>query len=281
MEFILFILLVVACYNLHALKTQLKQAHDHTHKLQTQVDDALSTQEELNHRLDTVRSLLSHQLRMPLSIIKGYGELLRDDMVTDPQLQHSYLEKIVDHSNQLSLLISRNYHAFYDCQAPAPCVSPTPLFPIVEQVAGDLRTTAQTHGVQIQVLPIPSPIIALADPSLLRTVLLNLFENSLKYMGRQGLILVRLDTQDDMVSITVQDDGLGLSAAETAQIFHVDFRGSNAAQRSGQGQGLHMIHQIILAHGGEITAKSDWGQGMRIRFTLPLSTLIEQEVVPA
>lgn len=275
------LLLGILCWRNLTLKKQLHQAQDacaQAQDTQTQLDAALASQEDLENRLDTVRSLLSHQLRMPLSIIKGYAEILRDDMVTDPQLQRNYLEKIVDHSNQLSLLISQNYHTFNDYQVSTPCASPTSILPIIHQVAEDLRTTAQTHGVQIQVLPHQTPIVATADPSLLRTVLFNLFENSLKYMGRQGLILVRIDTQDDMVAITVQDDGLGLPAVETEQIFNVDFRGSNATQRAGQGQGLHMVHQIILAHGGQITAKSDLGQGMRIHFTLPLVTQTEKEM---
>ncbi len=275
MELILFILLAIACCQLYALKNRLKQAQQHqeaqAQEMQAQMDAASRAQEALETQLSSVRALLSHQLRMPLSIIKGYAELLRDDMVSDPTLQHSYLEKIAQHSGQLSLLIAQNHRNFDGYQLPVPCLSPFPLLPLVHQVAEDLRTTAQTHGVTIQVLCPQPALSATADPNLIRTVLFNLFENSLKYMGRQGLILVRIEAQDTMISVTVQDDGLGLPAKETDQIFNVDFRGSNATQRSGQGQGLHMVHQIIEAHGGEIVAKSDLGQGMRIRFTLPLA----------
>ena len=107
-----------------------------------------------------------------------------------------------------------------------------------------------------------------ADTYLLNRVLFNLLENALKYMGRPGVITIRILRQGDSASLLVQDDGLGLPAKETAHIFEPNYQGSNHV--GGQGYGLYLVRRAIEGHGGTVSAQSAPGRGLGISMTLPL-----------
>ena len=107
-----------------------------------------------------------------------------------------------------------------------------------------------------------------ADAYLLNRVLFNLLENALKYMGRPGVITIRIRRQGDSVSLLVQDDGMGLPSEETAHIFEPNYQGSNHV--GGQGYGLYLVRRAIEGHGGTVSAQSAPGRGLGISMTLPL-----------
>lgn len=218
--------------------------------------------------MDTFRSGLAHSLRMPVAIIQGYAELLTSGVVSDTNVAMEYLQKIGQRSEYISEAISRQFSAVDTMDSSKLTYSDMDLVSLVRQAAADMQTAAEVQGVRIQVVSSKERLPMQADTYLLNWVLFNLLENSLKYMGRPGVITIRLLQREDSVSILVQDDGLGLSPDEAAHIFERNYQGSNHVD--GQGYGLHLVKRAIEAHGGTVCAQSAPGRGMGISIFLPL-----------
>lgn len=219
--------------------------------------------------MESFRSNLSHSLRMPVSIIQGYAELLVSGVIKDPDVAVEYLEKINQRSQYMTEAISRQFSAADTVSSSKLTYSDLNLVSLVQQAAADMQTAATEQGVRIQVISPEEQLPMRGDSYLLNRVLYNLLENALKYMGRPGVITIRILSREGSVCLFVQDDGLGLPAEETAHIFEPNYQGSN--HTVGQGYGLHLVRRSIEAHGGTVSAQSAPGRGMGIFITLPLS----------
>lgn len=218
--------------------------------------------------MDTFRSSLAHTLRMPVSIIQGYADLLTSGVVTEDAVRDEYLRKISDRSQYMTEAISRQFSSGETLNSSRLSYSDLDLLTLVHQAAADMQTAAANQGVVIQVVSSQSQIPIRADGYLINRVLFNLLENSLKYMRRSGVITIWASQEEERVSLRVQDDGMGLSAEETAHIFEPKYQGSNHTQ--GQGYGLYLVKQAVESHGGTISAQSELGRGMGITMLLPL-----------
>ena len=228
----------------------------------------LEAESQCLRKMDQFRSNLAHSVRVPLSIVQGYAELLCGDLVPDEAVRQEYLEKIVQRSKYIAEVLGQQLsEARSDEKLSLSCVK-LDLLEMIRQAAKDFQTTADPHGIIIQVISGEAQVMVWADPYQLTKVFFNLVENSVKYMGREGIISVRVFSQEGNAHVVVKDDGLGLSAQETQHIFERNYQGSNRS--GGHGHGLYLTRKIILAHGGTITAQSSPGQGMGIFITLPL-----------
>ena len=223
-----------------------------------------------NHaEMEAFRSSLSHSLRMPVAIIQGYADLLTSGMVTDPDVSKEYLEKINQRTQFMTEAISRQFSVVETADSSKLVYSDLDLMELVRQAAADMQTAAADQNVRIQVVSPDEHLSMRADAYLLSRVLFNLLENALKYMGRPGVITIRVLRQDSSASILVQDDGLGLPSSETSRIFEPHYQGSNHV--GGQGYGLYLVKRTIENHGGTVSAQSAPGRGMGISITLPLA----------
>ena len=218
--------------------------------------------------MEAFRSGLSHSLRMPVAIIQGYAELLSSGVIKDADVAVEYLEKISQRSQYMTEAISRQFSAADTMDSSKLTYSDLDLISLVRQAAADMETAAEDQGVRIQVISPEDHLAMRADTYLLNRVLFNLLENALKYMGRPGVITIRVLRQGDSASLLVQDDGLGLPTEETAHIFEPNYQGSNHI--GGQGYGLYLVRRAIEGHGGTVSAQSAPGWGMGISMTLPL-----------
>lgn len=218
--------------------------------------------------MEGFRSSLSHSLRMPVAIIQGYAELLSSGVIKDAVVAVEYLEKISQRSQYMTEAISRQFSAADTMDSSKLTYSDLDLIALVRQAAADMETAAEDQGVRIQVISPEEHLSMQADTYLLNRVLFNLLENALKYMGRPGVITIRILRQGDSASLLVQDDGMGLPSEETAHIFEPNYQGSNHV--GGQGYGLYLVRRAIEGHGGTVSAQSAPGRGMGISMTLPL-----------
>ena len=216
--------------------------------------------------LEAFRSTLSHSLRMPVAIIQGYAELLEGDVITDPEVRREYLGKIVQRSQYMTDVMSRQFST--DGLFNQLSYSEIDLMDLVRQAAADIRTAAAEQGVSVQVVSQEDHLMVQVDSYLMNRVLFNLLENAVKYMGRPGSVTIRVVRKGEQVDIQVRDDGMGLPEEETAHIFEANFQGSNHVR--GQGYGLYLVKRTVEAHGGAISAQSGLGRGMGITLTLPL-----------
>lgn len=238
--------------------TQLRQ--DHKEQLQ-QLEE--STQQEMEH----FRSVLSHSLRMPLSVVQGYAELLVGDMVPDEGVQQEYLRKIIQRTTDMSTMLTNHLAEARSDETVVLATAHLDLLALIEQVAADLQMPALQRGISIHIICTETQAMATVDAYQITKVLFNLIENSIKYMGREGRVTITLLPVGGSIQIKVKDDGLGLDPDETAHIFKQNFQGSN--RTSGHGHGLYLCKQAIEAHGGTITAYSQRGRGMGTTIILP------------
>lgn len=235
------------------------------------IDEKEQQEQNLLSRVERFRSVLSHDLRMPISIIQGYAELLDQDMVSDPEVQKEYIRKILkrtrDMSESLSLQLTNARHEEF---APPVCL-PMDLLELTRQAANDMANTAGGRGISIQVISPETALWVSADHHQVGKILFNLVENSIKYMGREGLITIRVLRKGAFAQVTVRDDGFGLDAESTRHIFELYYQGPNRIPGQGHGHGLHLVKRSVEAQGGSIEASSEPGLGMTITFTLPLA----------
>ena len=227
----------------------------------------------LHEEQETARSAffseISHSLRMPISVIQGYAELMQKGAV-DPVRESEYLDRIVHHTHRMIDVLSKKLDPATEDGGPAPAQKQVDLVPMVRDQLQDLQRTASDRGVTLQMVCPDDSLAVYADKRLLQRIFFNLIENSINYMGREGLVTVLLARADAMARITVRDDGMGLPESEVSRIFDAHYRGSNTTPGSGSGYGLFLVKQAVEAQGGSVTASSRPGRGMSVTFTLPL-----------
>lgn len=217
-------------------------------------------------------SIVSHELKTPVALIKGYaGTLRRNDAQWDPATVQQSLAVIEDEADRLSELIE-NLLAASKLQADGlrlTQVGDVDMRRLADRSVERFRTQSTLHTLGVD-FPSNFPTIH-GDETRLRQVLDNLLSNAIKYSPRGGNIVVRGVYDDQTVSICVSDQGVGLPQDEQDRIFERFYRVESTLSRStqGTGLGLYLARAIVEAHGGTIRVQSEPGKGSTFTFTLP------------
>jgi signal transduction histidine kinase len=214
-----------------------------------------------------VVATVSHELRSPLTSVKGYTSLLvnRWDRLDDDQKRlmidqiHADADRVTRLVTEL-LDISRLETGRLQLRRQL-----VELPALVEKVAGKLVVTYPELRCSIE-FPPDFPRVY-ADPDKVEQVLTNLVENAAKYAGPE--IRVVGDADPDRVSVAVHDRGEGIPPAELPRLFGKFARGRQGGRPSGTGLGLWITRGLVEAHGGTITVTSNVGEGSVFTFTLP------------
>ncbi|MBR1627653.1 MAG: ATP-binding protein [Lachnospiraceae bacterium] len=122
-------------------------------------------------------------------------------------------------------------------------------------------------GIQAQVIAPEEELFFAGDKALLETALFHIFDNSIKYMKRPGLLQITLSALEKDLFLVIKDDGEGLPSEEVNRLFELNFQGSN--RRGGGGLGLSQVEAIVEHYGGKVYARSEKGQGFGIYIRLP------------
>lgn len=226
---------------------------------------------EAQQMKSTFISVISHELKTPVALIKGYaGTLRREDANWDKRVVQDSLMVIEEESDRLTELIE-NLLAASKLQAEGMRLK-------YEDVALDRMAKAVVQRFQLQTekhtfeidFPLDFPVVP-GDAIRLRQVLDNLVSNAVKYSPQGGRVRVGGTFDEDNVRINVTDDGVGLPADERDRIFQRFYRVDDALTRKTQGTGLGLFlsHAVIQAHGGQIGVQSKSGQGSTFYFTIP------------
>jgi two-component system phosphate regulon sensor histidine kinase PhoR len=214
---------------------------------------------------------VSHELRTPLSLIKGYVETLLDGARNNPDVAERFLRIIERNTNRLDLLIQDLLTiSALESGRMKLNLQMIDLRTVSEKVVTDLRGKAAEKNVtlsdELPVLPVR------ADANRLEQVFANLVDNAIKYGRANGKVTVDgRKLEDGRLEVSVQDDGPGIPPESLDRIFERFYRVDKARSRDqgGTGLGLSIVKHIIQAHGGEVWAKSEYGKGTTIFFTLP------------
>lgn len=219
----------------------------------------------------TFVSGVSHELKTPVALIKGYaGTLLREDASWDPVEIREGLEVIEDEADRLTGLIENLLEASrLQAQKMQLDLGGVDLAALATRVVKRFQMQGTVHDFRLA-FPEPFPVIE-ADEARLRRVMDNLLGNAVKYAPQGGLIEVGGQASERQVTVFVRDEGAGISPDEQEQIFERFYRVNDAlGQRTqGAGLGLFLARAIVEAHGGTIGVESRPGKGATFHFTLP------------
>lgn len=222
-------------------------------------------------------SNISHDLKTPITSIKGYVEGIMDGVADTPEKMDRYIKTIYNKANDMDRLINEltiyskidNNRILYNFQR----INVSDYFgDCVDEVGLDLES--KNIKLNFDNL-IPDDTMVIADPEQMKRVINNIIGNSIKYMDKdltkeQGMIEIRLLDDIDSIRIEIEDNGRGIAARDLGRIFERFYRtdASRNSSRGGSGIGLSIVKKIIEDHGGYIWATSKEGEGTCMHFVL-------------
>lgn len=211
---------------------------------------------------------VAHELRTPLSIIKGRLEGIQDGVYTADQTQiaglldeTSLLERLIEDLRLLALADAGQLPLYPE---------PTDIAPLLQTIAASFAAQAAAHQIGLTVdVPAALPEIQ-ADSQRLTQVISNLMTNALRHTPPGGQVTIAAEVGDGHLTIAVRDTGSGIPAADLPHIFDRFWRADKARSRGGSGLGLAIAREIVQRHGGTIAARSTPQLGTTMHVMLPL-----------
>ena len=251
--------------------------------LQQKVDAATRHLRQSNEKLraldeskDDFVSMASHQLRTPLTSVKGYlSMVLEGDAGKVNEQQRKMLEQAYISSQRMTFLIadllnvSRLKTGKFVIEK-----TPVNLCEVVSQEVAQLLSTAASREISLAFTPPENfPLVPL-DETKTRQVIMNFLDNAIYYTPSGGTITVDLVQNSKSVELTVTDDGMGIPKNEQHKLFTKFYRAANAkrARPDGTGLGLFMAKKVIVSQGGAIIFKSTEGKGSVFGFSIPFKS---------
>jgi PAS domain S-box-containing protein len=217
-------------------------------------------------------STVSHDLRSPLTLIRGYSSMLQMVGELDEQ-QNSYLQKIISGVESMSRLVNNLLDLSRIEAGVGLQLEKLPAQEIIQRVVGDLQLQAAQKRIQLStVLPPDAGQLLEADHDLLQQALQNLVENAIKYTEAGGKVSVQLAIKDDQTIYEVRDDGIGIAPADQHRLFEKFFRAARKGMKPerGSGLGLAIVKSIVERHGGQVWLESQLGKGSSFYMLIPM-----------
>jgi signal transduction histidine kinase len=223
--------------------------------------------EQAAHRREEMVQDVAHDLRTPLTSIKGASQNLLDDMAGPlNDSAREYIEIVGDQAERLIGIVNWLVDAIRVSLDPVELkTTPVEIDQLAKRVARGLRPIADEQEIALTVETEPAG--ALVDPDKLLLVLENLVGNALKFTDSGGKVSVSVKSVEKSVEISVADTGIGLSPDEVDHVFDRYYRSSHP--RGGSGLGLSISRELVRLHGGDVSVTSEKGKGSTFVVTLP------------
>ncbi|MEV8316113.1 HAMP domain-containing sensor histidine kinase [Streptomyces sp. NPDC059900] len=231
-------------------------------------NDMAAHRKALEEQRQAMVSDVAHELRTPLSNIRGWLEAAEDGVVaTDPELVTSLLEEAV--------LLQHIVNDLQDLAAADAGTlrlhrEPVHASDVVDQVAAAHQAGAEAAGVRLSATTLGDPCFT-ADPLRLRQAIGNLVSNAIRHTPQGGSVTISCRATLDAVVVEVADTGSGITAADLPHVFDRFWRADKSRTRAtgGSGLGLAIVRQLVEGHGGTVTARSTPGEGAVFTVRVP------------
>jgi two-component system phosphate regulon sensor histidine kinase PhoR len=242
-----------------------------------QLTGAVALLHDVTHVAETARirqefvANAGHELRTPAAAIKALAEALESGALNDPEHAPSFLRQIVDAADRLAEILD-DMLTLSRVERGATLLEPEYLraCQALEDAAAQVRPTAEAGGVTLSLDCAPEERVY-ADARSLRTLLVNLLDNAVKYTPPGGSVSARGRSGDDGYELSVQDTGIGIPKQHLDRIFERFYRVDVARDRvtGSTGLGLAIVKHIAEAHGGRVSVASTPGEGSTFTVVLP------------
>lgn len=233
-------------------------------------------EERLQYEVDSKEliSNISHDLKTPLTAIKGYAEGIMDGIADTPEKMDKYVRTIYTKANDMSVLVDElSFFSKIDSNTVPYNFTVVDANDYFTDCIEELSLDMEVKNIELSFTnEIPAGTKISADAEQLKRVISNIISNSVKYLDKEkGFFEVRLKDEEDKIRIELEDNGAGIAAKDLPYIFDRFYRAdaSRNSKKGGTGLGLAIAKKIIEEHGGKIWAVSEVGVGTAICFTLP------------
>lgn len=249
----------------------LKEALQRLEESQSELNEALDKERQLNEIKSRFVSMASHEFRTPLSTILSSASLISKYTTTEEQEKRTrHIEKIkesVKHLNDLleDFLSLGKLDEGKIGAIPTEFNLPEVLTETTEDIKGILKNGQQVYCEH------EGADLVVTDKKLIKNMLINLISNAVKFSDENAAINIRSKVEDNTATISVQDHGIGISDEDQEHLFSSFFRGKNAVNIQGTGLGLHIVKRYLDLIGGSALLKSKLGEGTTIILTIPIN----------
>lgn len=238
-------------------------------RLKELIESRLQYEEDIKELISNI----SHDLKTPLTAIKGYSEGLLDGVADTPQKQEKYLKTIFTKANDMSILVDEL--AFYtkiDCNTIPYSFKEINIGEYFEDCMEEIGFDLEVKNIEIRYQnEIDPATLVVADAEQLKRVINNIIGNAVKYIDKKkGHIQIRIYDIGAFIQVEIEDNGIGIPKADLPYVFDRFYRAdtSRNSRKGGSGLGLAISRKIIEDHSGKIWAESEQGSGTTILFTL-------------
>jgi len=222
-------------------------------------------------RTDFVANV-SHELRTPLTSIKGFVETLEDGAINDTKNAMRFISIIKKHAERLENIIN-DLLSLSELELHRDSIrkSDFDLRNLINEVALGFGHALASKQHKLTVISYGSDFRIKADVDRIEQVFVNLIDNAIKYTKEGGQIEARLFEENETITVTVGDNGIGIPKEHLDRVFERFYRADKARSREvgGTGLGLSIAKHIVMAHNGEIRIESEVNKGTKVSVTLP------------
>lgn len=245
------------------------QSGDELGQLARSFNEMASRVEETVGTLRSFVADAAHELHTPLTALQTNLELAREEKNGSDQAR--YLGRALEQSQRMEALVK----SLLDLSRIEATTSKSDLkivdfSQIVQEMSEQFASRAEQTDHEFKTTPSKGNILVCGNPDQLRQVLINLFENALKFTPAHGRITVALEADEDNATLTITDTGIGIPAEDLPHLFERFHRGRNTSSYAGNGLGLAIVKALVGAQGGKVSVRSETGKGTQMIVSMPI-----------
>ena len=218
-------------------------------------------------------SNISHDLKTPITAVKGYVEGIMDGVADTPEKMDRYVRTIYNKTNEMDHLINElTFYSKIDTTRIPYTFSKLNVDDYFSDCAEEVGLELETRGIQLYYANyVEKDVLVIADGEQIRRVIHNIISNAIKYMDKpKGVIQIRVKDVGDFIQVEIEDNGKGIASKDLTYIFDRFYRTdvSRNSSKGGSGIGLSIVRKILEDHGGKVWATSREGIGTIMYFVL-------------
>lgn len=249
-----------------------KRVEERTHELKESQERELAKAQDIAKLKDEFVFIASHELRTPVTAIRGFLKMVSNaakDFPQDVKENLSYMSAASEHLNQLIndlLEISRS-----EAGTMKIAVQPHSIAPVIQSIMQEVTPQAKQHSITINLEINAKTGLVMIDEKKTKEVIMNILSNAIKYNREKGKVDIRVFPVQDKVAIEVKDNGYGIPKDQQAKIFQKFFRAANKNTEDvlGTGLGLFITRMLVEKMNGEISFTSIENEGTKFTILLP------------